>query len=144
MVLYLGSQEILPCIPYNSAKPAFNTRVLEENEKPVLPHFTSTNVIYIGSNEGCGCAFRHALYHNEEWSYVTWEEGEEAVASQADHQALADFLKSSRLKSFEIYGCWDGDQVFPEKVRVSIDVEDILHSDFYFQERAYYSITIGS
>lgn len=144
MVLYLGSEETLPIIPYKQEKPAFNTKELDEQEKPVLKHFSSPYVFYIGSNEGCSCSFRHALYDKGEWSYVVWEEGEEAVASKADHQALVDYLKASKLEKFEIYACWDGDYALPAEFKETISVEDLLDPDFYFKERAHYWITIGS
>lgn len=144
MVLYLGSEEKLPIIPYNPEQPAFNTKELDEQEKPVLQHFSLPQVLYVGSNEGCGCSFRHALFDKGEWSFVVWEEEAEAIATQVDHQALVDYLKTSKLKKFEIYACWDGDYTLPTEHEDAISVEDILHPDFFFKERAHYWITIGS
>lgn len=144
MVLYLGSEDRLPIIPYNPETPAFNTKELEEQEKPVLQHFSMPYVIYVGSNEGCGCSFRHALFDKGQWSYVVWEEGKEAVASQIDHQALVDYLKTSKLSKVELYACWDGDYALPMEYEETINVDEMLHPDFFFKERAHYWITIGS
>lgn len=144
IALYLGSEDMLPIIPYNQEKPAFNTKKLDEQEKPVFQQFSLPHVIYVGSNEGCGCSFRHALYDKGQWSYVVWEEGVKAVASKADHQSLVDYLKASKLKIFEIYACWDGDYALPAEFKETISVDDLLHLDFYFKERAHYWITIGS
>lgn len=143
MVLYLGSEERLPIIPYSPEKPAFNTKELDEQEKAVLLHFYLPHVIYIGSNEGCGCSFRHALYDKGEWANVVWEEGEEAVASQIDHQALVNYLKASKLQKFELYGCWDGDYALPKESEETIKIEDLLHPDFFFKERVHYWITVS-
>jgi hypothetical protein len=46
--------------------------------------------LYIGSNEGCGCSFRHALYDKCQWYFVAWEDESEAVATEGDHQSLVD------------------------------------------------------
>jgi hypothetical protein len=105
LVLYLGSEKRLPIIPYNPEQPAFNTKELDEQEKPVLKHFSMPQVLYVGSNEGCGCSFRHALYDKGQWSYIVWEDGKEAIATQVDHQALVDYLKASGLQKVEIYTC---------------------------------------
>jgi hypothetical protein len=144
MTLYLGSEVRLPSIHYNSEQPAFNTKELEEQEKPVLQHFSMPHVLYVGSNTGCGCAFRHALYEKGQWVSVVWEEGEEAVTSQLDHQGLVDYLKSSDLQNVELYACWDGDYVLPAKHEETIRVDDLSHPDFFFKERGHYWITIGS
>lgn len=117
MVLYLGSEKTLPIVPYNPEQPAFHTKELDEHEKPMRQHFSKPQVLYIGSSEGCGCSFRHALYDKGEWSYVVSEKEEEAVASQVDHQALVDYLSAQRLHKVEIYACWDGDYALPADVR---------------------------
>jgi hypothetical protein len=113
MVLYLGSEKRLLIIPFHPEQPAFKTKELDEQEKPVMQHFTMPQVLYVGSNEGCGCSFRHALYDKGQWSYVVWEEGKEAVNSQVDHQALVNYLNASGLQKVEIYACWDGDYALP-------------------------------
>lgn len=125
-------------------QPAFNTRELDEREKSVLQHFSMPDVIYIGSNEGCGCSFRHALYDKGEWTYIAWEEGEQAVASQVDHQALGNYLKASNMQKFQIYGCWDGDQALPSEYEETISLNDLMQPNFFFRERAHYRITISS
>lgn len=144
MVLYLGSEKALPVIPYNPEQPAFNTKELDEHEKPVIQHFSKQHVIYVGSNEGCGCSFRHALYEKGEWSYVIPEEDEEAIATQVDHQTLVAYLKTSGLQKVEIYACWDGDYALSAEHHEEIAVEDILQPDFFFKERGHYRITIGN
>lgn len=144
MVLYLGSEKTLPIIPYNPEQPEFNTKELDEHERLVMQHFSLPQVIYVGSNEGCGCSFRHALYDKGKWSYVVWEEGDEAIATQVDHQKLVDYIKTSSVEKVEIYACWDGDYALPAEHDEEIAAEDILKPDFFFKERAHYWITIGS
>ena len=144
MVLYLGSEEKLPIIPYNPEQPAFNTKKLEEQEKPILQHFSLPHVLYIVSNEGCGCSFRHALYEKGDWTYVVWEDEAKATATHVDHQVLANYLIASKLRKFEIYTCWDGDYALQAENEETISVDDLLHHDFFFKERSHYWITIGS
>lgn len=144
MVLYLASQEKLPIIPFNSERPAFNTKELSEREKPVLRHFSLPHVIYVGSSEGCGCAFRHALYEKGEWIYLMEEETEEAMATQMNHQALVAYLNAARLNKFELYACWDGAFALPAEHEGEITAAEIVRPDFFFRERAYYQITSGS
>lgn len=143
MVLYVGSEEQLPFIPYKSENPAFNTRKLNEQEEAVVGHFSLPHIIYAGSNEGCGCSFRHALYDNHEWCYFNWEEEENVIATQKDHQALTDYLEASNLKNFEIYACWDGDFAFQTACEEEITLEQISMHDFFFKERAHYKIAVN-
>ena len=144
LVLFLGSEEKLPILPFDTDSPAFNTKELDESEMGVLLHFSMPQVIHIASHEGCGCSFRHAVYDKGEWSYMLLENEEESVTSQLNHQALVNYLKASNLEKFEIYACWEGDYLLPAEYEEAISAENLLHPDFFFRERALYRITHGN
>jgi len=143
-VLYVGSPNKLPIIPYRNERPDFNTNELGEEEMLVRGHFSLPHVIYVGSHIGCGCEFRHALYDNGEWGNVVDEEESSVANSQANHQALVNYLKASNLKEFEIYCCWDGDYASPTEITETISIDELLNHEFYFKERVHYCLTIGS
>jgi len=146
MTLYLGPEKKLPIIDYNPDQPAFNTKELDDSEIPVLRHFSFPHVLYIGSHEGCGCSFRHALFDEGEWFQTVPENDLEsdALAVQLDHRMLVNYLKASQLKEVEVYACWDGDYSLQKEYEAVIKLDEILNVEFFFKERGHYLIRIGS
>jgi len=69
--IYIGCTTPLPEILWDNDHPQFNTKYLEDWEENVKRYFSYPDVIYAGSDEGCGCGFRHALLSDGDWLPVT-------------------------------------------------------------------------
>ncbi len=71
MTFYIASDTIVPRISMDLDLPSFNTRDLNESEEYVKVHFSLKNILYMGSDQGCGCGFRHELFENDGWLNVS-------------------------------------------------------------------------
>ena len=67
MMFHIATKTDIPRIDWNKNTPAFNTSDLSDKNKAVLTHFSLPFVTYIGTDESCGCGFRHALRHDGHW-----------------------------------------------------------------------------
>ena len=57
LVLYIGSYQALPLIPWNEEVPAFHVIDLPDVAREARNHLAAPFVYYAGSYERCGCAF---------------------------------------------------------------------------------------
>ena len=97
------------------------------------------NVVYVGSDQGCGCGFRHALIDADQWLTVT----EEDNSSQDNHAKLFEYISSNVKQGVvEILCCWNGEvdklPINPEEIKLA----GIIDENFHFKERALYRIKI--
>jgi hypothetical protein len=99
-------------------------------------------VTYIGSDEGCGCGFRHALFDKGQWLPVINDEGFDN--NLQNHRQLFDFINDnlSDQDIIEIYGCWDGDFSERQEYKEEILLKDLLDTEFHFRERGLYTVLI--
>lgn len=112
IMLYIGTTKHIPRIPWDVNSPSFNTSDISEDEKNIILHFSLPYITYIGSEEGCGCGFRHALLEGKQWIPVVSTEDAGIMQSELqNHSYLFDFLNNNLYDEdiIEIYGCWDGD-----------------------------------
>lgn len=141
MSFYMATNNQLPVIPYNEKEPCFNSTYLNIPDKNLLPDFTLPYITEFGSDQGCGCGFRHALLENEHWYDVV--NPENTQAEENNHQQLFDFItqNNQEQKTVEILSCWneDFDSI---KHRETISISDILKHDFYFKEQALYTVLL--
>ena len=141
--LYLGTNVKLPIIELDRNLPRFNARHLEYYELGVKSRITMPDVLYLGSDQGCGCGFRHALLDRKEW-YPIVEEDREAIESiQKNHQDLLEYILSYvNSGPIEIYGCWNG--VVNDSIRSveEINVKVIIDKGFYFKEGCLYKVGV--
>jgi hypothetical protein len=146
MTFYIGSNEELPIIHFDKNSPGFHAIELSEDEKAIYKHISKTNILYFGSDQGCGCGFRHALLHNGEWLIVEDEEASLEEDNQKNHQALHMYIKTYVQKGtvVEIYGCWDGDLAELSESTEELDTEDLLDKNLYFKERGFYIVKNGA
>jgi hypothetical protein len=147
MTFYIGSSQELPSIPFDKNSPAFNTTSLNEDEEAIYKHISLANVVNFGSDQGCGCGFRHALLDNGNWLYVEVEDESpaEREAIQKNHEELYRYIKASVSDKtpIEIYGCWNGDF---DEVAASVEeimIDDLIDKNFYFKERGFYTLNHG-
>lgn len=142
-VLYIGTDQPIPDIPWNEKERKFNTQEIGDHDQTVAKHLNKRNKKYVGSDQGCGCGFRFVTFQSGEWP----EEGMVAPNSdpdpdeQSNHQQLYDFIKELKEEEVELYGCWDGDFSEQSKGKKEISLTDLLKADFYFRERFNYTVT---
>lgn len=144
MTFYIGTRKELPTIPFDKNNPAFHTTPLSEDEMPIYKHISLPNILYFGSDLGCGCGFRHALLDDGKWLRVEDEEEtlSERESIQKNHDKLVKYIKAYKADNplIEIYGCWDGDFKEVSESVEEISIFDLLDKDFYFKERGFYTI----
>jgi hypothetical protein len=145
MTLYIGSRQELPIIAFDKDNPTFNTTQLCEDEKTIYKHISLPYVLNFGSDQGCGCGFRHALLDDGQWFHVEVEDESsvEREAIQKNHEELYRYIKTfvSDNAPIEIYGCWNGDfDDVPGSVE-EIIIDVLIDKDFYFKERGFYTIS---
>jgi hypothetical protein len=141
--LYIGSDTALPQILWDKDIPGFHTRELEDWEGQVPSCFSHPKVIYVGSDQGCGCGFRHALLTDKEWIPVISEDEQEMDVVRNNHQALFDYVTSNiKDVKLEIFACWNGNvDGGPQSVE-QIKCSDLINEQFYFKEGGLYTIVI--
>lgn len=140
--IYLGSSVQGPLVEWNSDQPTFHTKHLDKNEEGILDRVSLPHVLYMGSDQGCGCGFRHALRDRTDWLPAIEEEGD-SRKTQENHVNLVQYLSDNLLnQNIEIYACWNGDVVDRVDVVEKIELEDILNAAFYFKEGYLYKMHI--
>lgn len=141
MIFHIGTKINIPKIDWNFISPAFNVSNLSEENKDVMTHFSLPHVNYIGSDESCGCGFKHALRQNGQWLPVIDSKDSDGFKNQ---KQLFDFIKDNLIDQefIEIYGCWDGDFAELSEDKQVIGLHDLLAPDFYFKERGLYIVEI--
>jgi hypothetical protein len=140
MTLYLSANNKMPLIEWDTNSPAFNAKELEESESHVRNYFSLSDVFCVGSDQGCGCGFRHALLWDGEWLNVM---DEESNNEQKNHVALLEYVSTYVEDGMvEIYACWNGDVNDLPISKEEINADDLINKDFYFKERGFYQIKI--
>ena len=117
LALYIAAPKPLPVIPWDPKKPTFHVVPLEENNhrvRQLLPH---PYVYYIGSHEGCSCAFNY--------------EHDLTAAVQ-----LRDYLRKALAVSDEIEGfsCRPGQEELNIRHFVTISPSGVALPEFFLQD----------
>lgn len=117
LALYIASPKPLPVIPWDPKKPTFHVvRLPDENKavRKVLPH---PHVYYVGSHEGCSCAFNYE------------HEFQSALELQA-------YLRKALAVTEEIEGfsCRPGQTALNVKHSVTISPTGVALPEFFFQD----------
>ena len=145
-VLYIGTDEPLPTISWDKTNRHLNTEDLGENDRRVAKHFTKPQTKYLGSDQGCGCGFRHVTLQDGEWP-EEWNIGPnpdyDGTKEDQIHHELFEFISPilDTLGTVELYGCWNGDFSEPVEHREEIVLDRLLDRKFFFRERGFYTIT---
>ena len=141
-MFHMATKINVPKIEWNKDLPAFNISDLSEVNKDVLTHFNLPYVSYIGSDESCGCGFKHALMQDGQWFPVI--DSENSDDGFKNQKQLFDFIKGNLIDQefIEIYGCWDGDFAEPSQDKQEIELNVLLDPEFYFKERGLYIVKI--
>ena len=131
----------MPTIPYDENNRRFNTEDIVDNDKSIKDILTFPNVKLLGSDQGCGCGFRYAMFEDNRWLDVI--DDDETPFDNSNHEKLVDFIAKNNMdeKSVELFALWAG-YIYPVEYRVTIKLNDILDPDFYFKERGIYTVEI--
>ena len=143
LVLYLGTDSEVPLIPpqdfakIDSDDPAwplkvvpFSVEIMDEHAQPVSHHFSTRNVRYAGSFEGCGCGYNSCLVR--EWE-VSKELSEWDLAGRESRRKLREYVDAHGIR--EIYACWSGDETLSPTAHVEIESEALTDFGFEIPER---------
>jgi hypothetical protein len=141
--LYISTTIKLPLIEWDSNQPRFNARKLKVDELAIVSRFTMPEVVYLGSDQGCGCGFRHALLAGKEWYPIVEEDNDTMEVIQKNHEDLYQYLTDNVKSGFiEIYGCWNGDITDSIDCVDEISIKDLTDKDFYFKEGWLYKVLV--
>lgn len=131
----------MPTIAYDERNPGFNTKEITGIEESIKTYLTFPNIKELGSDQGCGCGFRHAMFDKSGWLEVV--DGDETPLNNDNHQNLVDYILKNNTgeKSVELFVLWAGD-LYPVEYRETIKLNDILSPEFYFKERGLYRVEL--
>lgn len=117
LALYIASYKPLPVISWNPKKPAFHVVPLPESMDAVRKLLPHPHVYYVGSHEGCSCAFN---YEHEFKSVLE----------------LRDYLRKALTVSEEIEGfsCRPGQEQLNVKHSVTISPSGVALPEFFLQD----------
>ncbi len=142
--LFIGADNPIPLIPWNEDDKRVYSQNLSEYELPIQGHFSKQHIGYIGSDQGCGCGFRHVTFQNGEWPEESMSDSEEYSDGdkQPNHIQLECILIGllQTADSIELYSCWDGDFAEPSGGSSQLLLSSIVDNHFAFRERFLYSI----
>lgn len=140
MTLYLATNTAMPSIPYDENNRQFNAEDIVDDEISLANVFSFPNIKFVGSDQGCGCGFRHVLLNGDAWQ----KSYEEPTTDNRNHEHLVDFIikNNKNETSVQIFACWEGDHEEPIVFRDTVDIQKLLSMDFYFKERGLYTVTL--
>lgn len=120
---------------------------LTEQDDAVRAHFLLPEIQVIGSTSGCGCDFPHAIFQNQGWPEIEYQENlnedaQTASTHKHNREALVELLRASGENVIELYGLWDGDFAEPTAAHENIALKTILEPSFRFKERGLYRVTV--
>jgi hypothetical protein len=118
LALYLAASKPLPVHPWDPQKPAFHVIPLAKDMEDVRQLLTYPHVYYVGSHEGCSCAFN---YEHDFKSAIE----------------LRDYLRKALTIVDEIEGfsCRSGHKSLNVLHSVTISPSGVALPEFFFQDR---------
>ena len=146
--LFLGARVAPPIIPCSGkyGDGQVYTQPLNDYNSPVRGHFTLPHVVYVGSDQGCGCGFRNTSFQVD-WpdEYIASMPDYDPKERQGNHEALAALVRQhfGGEPFVELYGCWEGDFALPEKDRRELTLADITALGFHFHQLGFARIVLA-
>lgn len=146
--LYLGTQLPAPVIPCSAERPIFHTEACSGEWLPHREKFSLPCITVIGSDQGCGCGFRHLRREGDGWADVDLLVSlpdYSTARTQPNHEHLADLLaRQLREEPFvELFGNWEGYSGCLENPilwREEITLARIVHPHFHFRIQGFYRV----
>ena len=133
-------------IPWNEQNRGLWTAVLTEHDRVVRGKFTLSSVVYVGSDQSCGCGFRHAMFQQGGWpeESLADELDYDPSETQPNHDALVAFLRLHFAAEpfVELYGLWDGEFDASAESYQEVSLSRLAEPRFYFRERGFYRVAL--
>ncbi len=130
--LYLGSSSNPETVLFQAPSRGVWAGRLRKHDSPVRAKFTLPCVSFLGSDQGCGCGFRHE----------STQDG--MIQTQPNHQSLVSFLKAHFPSDafVELYSCMWGE--FSQAIATwrEIDLAQLAEPAFRFDSRALYRVRL--
>ncbi len=134
LVVYISSNKPILITSVIEKSSGFHIRETEKYERSVHQHFSKRYIYYLGSAEGCGCAFMMDGVYPDIAEFYTVKES---------YRLLSDFLRGEiENEIIEIYACWIGEENDKPEVFEKISVADLINKDFGFEEGHFYTVEI--
>ena len=126
LAIYLAGSQELPVIPWDESKPAFHVLHLSKEAEAVRKHFKFNYVYYVGTAQGCSCAFN---YEHEHDSIVE----------------LRDYLRNALIcvDQVELFCCKSGDEAMERQHAGIVSPESIALAEFHFRDGQYLLVKRG-
>ena len=120
LAIYLAGSQELPVIPWNEAEKGFHGVRLPKAAEAIRKQFRSSYVYYVGSAQGCSCAFN---YEHEHDSIVE----------------LRDYLRNALIcvDELEIFACQAGSEAMDRQHSGTVSPEGIALAEFLFKDGQY-------
>jgi hypothetical protein len=147
-MLCLGARVAPPSAAYGGkgGNGTVHIEVLSEHDSALRAHFTLPHVVYVASEQGCGCGFRHTSFQGfwpdesivSDLAYTTqW--------TQANHEGLVLLLREHfwREAFIELYGYWAEDDALTEIDRREVNLADLSKPGFHFHQRGFCRVTLA-
>jgi len=117
LALYIAASKPLPVVPWDPKNPAFHVVPLPEDMEDVRSLLPYSHIYYVGSHEGCSCAFNY--------------EHEFKPALE-----LRDYLRTALAVTDEIAGfsCRPGQKKLKVLHSVTISPGAVALPEFFFQD----------
>jgi hypothetical protein len=138
---YIGANHPLPVTPpWDKSSPRFHVVPVQskEEEEIIRNHLKTRNIVYIGSYEGCGCAF----YYEPEKEYLDDIEGipdenivninnEDRQKRKQSVSELQTYLKTiTKEGPVRLLVTWAGDEETVPQIRTSMTPDDFSGDGF--------------
>lgn len=139
LTLYLGTGVALA--PHASADLRIEPVAL--SSEPVLRHFSSRYVCFVGAHTGCSCGFPSISSETPiEYFDGMFEDGDERRADLRSLSRLLALLAGqvTATSPAELYAVWEGDEAEPALGTLTVPLERIEMDRFFFLERFLYRI----
>lgn len=131
-VLYMASDRERREIAWDENDRHFHVKANDVDAQRARSQFSKNSVHYLGSGDGCGCAFRR----DPDWVFA--QENEDRRHEIEDNQRrLHEYLSECLVDEdeIELFGCWSGDEEIPAEKSRTILVDDLVTKEFFFEER---------
>lgn len=130
-MVYVASDDPLPTLAWDEARPGFYVEALSERDEAVRRRFSKPCIYHVGSHEGCGCGFQYGQYEEFE------TDREELAVAEESRRRLSEFLAAAlqHQAEVELFACWDGDQAAMPEHHGRMSPSDLLHDRFHFREK---------
>ena len=117
LALYIASVKPLPLVPWDPKKPTFHVVPLEEYDHRVRKILPQDYIYYVGSHEGCSCAFNY----------------EHEIKAAVE---LRDYLRRALTVTSEIEGfsCRPGQADLKVKHSVTVSPSGVALPEFFLDD----------